>query len=121
MLAVLDDAKIDDIIYAHSLWKLRLKQAISAGNSEFDVDTVRDFHICVFGQFLDSAEAKQLPNYQVINTLHQAFHAEAADILQLALNGLTQQAQQRMQSGSEFMQLTTQLVNHLADMKYQRL
>ncbi|HIE00132.1 MAG TPA: hypothetical protein EYP59_07550 [Thiotrichaceae bacterium] len=107
--------KIDQAIWAHSRWKVHLKQAIETGQSDFTVETVQNPHACAFGQWLDSKEGKTLSHYSEIVELHQNFHQEAAHILSLALTGQKEDAATKVQLGSEFSHLTAKLVNKLAD------
>ncbi len=53
----------DEAILAHSNWKMHLKQAIDAGESQFTVEQAGNYHNCAFGKWLDSSEGKQLPDY----------------------------------------------------------
>jgi hypothetical protein len=107
--------KIDQVIWAHSRWKVHLKEAIKTGKSDFTVEEVRNPHACPFGQWLDSKEGRTLPHYSEIVQLHQDFHQEAAEILNLALSGQKEEAASRVQLGSNFNQLTAKLVNQLAE------
>ena len=106
---------IDKAIWAHSRWKVHLKQAIETGQSDFSVADVQNPHTCAFGKWLDSAVGKSLPDYSQIFELHKKFHEEASQILELALIGKTHEATEQMKLGSHFNQLTAQLVNKLAD------
>lgn len=107
--------KIDQAIWAHSRWKVHLKEAIETGQSDFSVETVRNPHACAFGQWLDSKEGKTLSHYSEIVELHKNFHKEAAKILSLALIGQKKEAASQVQLGSEFSHLTAKLVNTLAE------
>jgi hypothetical protein len=111
----MDKDTIDKAIWAHSRWKVHLKQAIQTGQSDFSIGNVRNPHICAFGKWLDSAAGKRLPDYSHIIELHENFHKEASHILELALTGQTNEAAEKMQLGSHFNQLTAKLINKLAD------
>jgi hypothetical protein len=106
---------IDKAIWSHSRWKIHLKNAIETGQSEFTVEQTRNHHACPFGQWLDSAAGKGLPDYKEIVQLHQAFHEEASQVLSLALAGQKHNATDKMVPGSQFTQLTAKLVNKLAE------
>ncbi|HHB92074.1 MAG TPA: hypothetical protein ENK59_02530 [Thioploca sp.] len=106
---------IDKAIWAHSRWKIYLKQAIETGESNFNVKDTSNPHACVFGQWLDSKDGKNLPDYDIIVELHTNFHIEASNILDLALKGHANEATSKMQMGSKFSQLTAKLVNRLAE------
>ncbi len=106
---------IEKAIWAHSRWKIHLKQAIETGQSNFTVEEVQNPHHCAFGQWLDSAYGRTLPDYSEVFELHSAFHQEASQILSLALAGQTSEATAKMQLGSPFNQQTAKLVNKLAE------
>lgn len=108
---------IDKAIWAHSRWKLHLQNAINNRKSEFSVTETGNPMFCKFGEWLYSAEGKTLPNFAEIVELHQQFHQEAAKILALALNGQVADAKAKMESGSDFNQLTAKLVKMLAEVK----
>jgi len=108
---------IDKAIWAHSRWKLHLQNAITKGKSEFSVAETGNPILCKFGEWLYSAEGKKLPNFSEIAELHQEFHKEAAKILALALSGQIEDAKAKMESGSDFNQLTAKLVKMLAEVK----
>ncbi len=106
---------IDKAIWAHSRWKIHLKQAIDTGKSNFTVENTGNPHACVFGQWLESKDGKNLPDYNTIVELHNNFHVEASNILDLALKGCASEATAKMQMGCKFNQLTAKLVNKLAE------
>lgn len=107
----------DKMIQSHSHWKFRLKEAIEHGKSDFVVTDARNPHLCQFGQWLDSVEAKKMPNYSEIVELHRDFHDEAANILYMALHNQKEIAIEKMKLGSEFNQLAAGLINKIADIK----
>ena len=106
---------IDKVIWAHSRWKVHLKQAIETGESDFNVENTSNPHACRFGQWLDSEDGKKLPDYDMIVQLHKEFHREASNILDLALKGSASEATAKMQMGSKFNRLTAKLVNGLVE------
>ena len=108
---------MDKVIWAHSRWKVHLKQAIETGKSDFNVEKTSNPHACEFGQWLDSEGGKSLPDYDTIVELHNGFHREAAAILGLALKGSVREATEKLQLGSQFNQLTAKLVNKLVEIQ----
>ncbi len=108
---------IEEAIFAHSRWKVHLKQAIETGKSDFSVVDTSNPHACEFGQWLDSEDGKNLPGYETIVGLHKEFHSEASTILALALRGSASEATAKMQMGSKFSQSTARLVNALAEIQ----
>ena len=109
--------KFEKAIVAHSQWKYHLKKAVQTGQSRFTVEEATNPHVCEFGKWLDSAEGKILPEYSELLELHNNFHEEASIILELALTGKKNEAEEKMQFGSRFSQLTSKLVNRMAALK----
>ncbi|MEN9848486.1 MAG: hypothetical protein RL368_1226 [Pseudomonadota bacterium] len=110
--------KIKDIIWAHSLWKQHLRKAIEGGGSHFTVEEAGNDKKCQFGKWLISEEAQVLPNYAELVELHHHFHQQAAQILQLALDGNRHEALNAMAMGSYFNKLTSQLVNAINEINH---
>ncbi|EDN65761.1 hypothetical protein BGP_0046 [Beggiatoa sp. PS] len=109
--------KIGQEIATHNIWKFHLKNAIETGRSHFTVEEVKNYHACVFGEWLDSAEGKRLPHYLDIIELHKKFHEEASIVLRLALMGQPSEAIARMREGSLFSQISSQLIEKLTDIE----
>jgi hypothetical protein len=109
--------KIGQEIATHNIWKFHLKNAIETGRSDFTVEEVQNYHACIFGEWLDSAEGKRLPHYLEISELHKAFHEEASIVLHLALMGQPSEALAKMREGSRFSQISSQLIETLADIE----
>ncbi|MCL4470649.1 MAG: CZB domain-containing protein [Sulfuricella sp.] len=90
--------EIDKAIGAHSLWKARLKSAISTGKSEVPVATIKVDNQCAFGQWLYgqtlSASDKTTPDYKTVKDLHAEFHKVAARVAELATSGKQAEADQ---------------------------
>jgi len=112
-----NNCDFDSAIRAHSRWKFHLKDVIEKGYSNFTITQVADCHACEFGKWLDSKHGKALPGYQEFVKLHQQFHQEAASIMQLALEGEKEKALEKMQLGSHFNQLASELINRLAEVR----
>lgn len=115
-----DPSELNKAIKAHSTWKVRLKDAVDSGSSEFSPSQVRNNDICEFGKWLNtlpSAE-KALLDYQNIQPLHQKFHVEAAKVLELAISGQREKAHHALTDiRSEFVYTSAKLINALADWK----
>lgn len=109
----------DEVIYAHSRWKIHLKHSIYAGESEYSVSEVADDHQCQLGQWLESFSGKSLLDYNEMVEMHQAFHKEAARILELALQGNKEAALEGLASEGHFDQLATKLIHKLGNIKRQ--
>jgi aerotaxis receptor len=107
----------DQIVHSHSSWKYLLKNVIESGRSELSVVDARDMHCCVFGQWLDSPAGNSLPHYSKVVELHRHFHEEAANVLDLALQGQSHQASEALKLGSPFNQATASLINELSEIR----
>jgi hypothetical protein len=115
-----DPSEINKAIKAHSVWKVRLKDAVDTGTSEFTPSKVRDSHMCDFGKWLDTlppAEKAQ-DDYKRIDALHAKFHAEAANVLQMAIGGQREKAHVAITDiKSDFVYVSAQLINALSEWK----
>jgi len=110
-------ADFDKMIQSHSRWKFHLKDVIEHGKSDLVIADVRNSHLCLFGQWLDSAEGRKLPYYKELVELHREFHNEAANILQMAVNAQKEMALEKMKLGSRFNQIAAKLIDKIADIK----
>jgi hypothetical protein len=112
-----DIQEIDKAIGAHSMWKARLKSAISTGKSEVPVATIKVDNQCAFGQWLYgqtlNASDKTTPDYKTVKDLHAEFHKVAARVAELATSGKQAEADQVL--SQEFadasLKLTTAMMN----------
>lgn len=115
-----DPSELNKAIKNHSVWKVRLKDAVDTGKSEFTPSKVRDNHICDFGKWLASLPPaeKALDEYKRIQSLHEKFHAEAANVLQMALSGQRDKAHTALTDiKSDFVYTSALLINALTDWK----
>ncbi len=99
---------------AHRKWKERLKQAIANGTSEFNPAVVKTDNQCEFGKWLHhqiAAEDQQSAHYQTVKQLHARFHLEAAQVLDLALQGRQQEAETAIRIGSRFSESAANLTS----------
>lgn len=109
--------QLNEAIGAHGAWKSRLREAIERGASEVGVTAARDAARCEFGRWL-----LQLPRsdrdpqcFDRVRELHEAFHHEAAAVLELALQGRRDEAVLRLAPGSPFERLSVQLTHAVLD------
>lgn len=113
-------AEIDAAIAAHGYWKVRLKEAIRTGTSEFKPTLVRMDSQCEFGKWLYQSISpgdKNSPNYATVKELHAKFHKEAGRILELAISKKNVEAEQGIALGSEFARLSAEMVRTLSAWK----
>ncbi len=91
---------INDAIGAHGAWKLKLKTAITTGNSDSSPHKIGCDDLCEFGKWLYGSsipeEMKQTKPYEVIKRLHADFHRTAGVVLQYAVNDETSVAEEIM-------------------------
>jgi len=115
-----DASELNKAIKAHSMWKVRLKDAIETGKSEFTPAQASAHHLCDFGKWLATLPAadKALDEYKQIVPLHEKFHAEAAKILHLGLDGQRDKAHDALTNiRSEFTYTSAQLINTISSWK----
>ncbi|MCP9473563.1 MAG: CZB domain-containing protein [Nitrospira sp.] len=105
--------EITKAISAHGLWKTRLSQAIATGKTDVTVATVRMDHQCAFGKWLYGptldAKDKLSSHYKEVLRLHAQFHEKAAQVLELAMAGKKQEAQQLMALDGDYAKASSQL------------
>jgi methyl-accepting chemotaxis protein len=103
---------IDLALNSHALWKERLLEAITIGQSEFQVSVVKRDNACQFGKWLYgiSEDEKSSQEYKNIRNLHAEFHRIAGGILELALNGDTEEALKGLESGGSYQRISGRLV-----------
>lgn len=83
--------QINDAIGAHGAWKMRLRTAISTGQSDITARAAGCDDACKFGQWLYgsaiSPATKTGMPYQVVKRLHADFHRAAGGVMERALAG----------------------------------
>ncbi len=97
--------EIDKAISAHGMWKQKLRKAIDTGESESTPDKVKMDNNCAFGKWLHERidpSVKTSAMYKEVVDLHASFHKEAGTILDLALKGEKEQANELMKLGQNF-------------------
>jgi hypothetical protein len=107
-------ANVDEInkaIGAHGMWKQRLRQAVDSGQSEFTVERVSPDNQCEFGKWLHALPPtdKTSANWKSVQELHAKFHTEAARVLELALKGQKQKADEGLSPDSGFTKVSLDL------------
>ncbi|MDD2814410.1 MAG: CZB domain-containing protein [Thiotrichaceae bacterium] len=105
---------INEIIWAHSQWKSHLRKAIDMQSSHLNVADAGNDKKCSFGKWLMSVEAHRLANHDELVEIHHNFHQQAAQILQIALDGHQHVAHEAIALGSPFNKLTAELVNMIS-------
>ena len=113
----MDSGEITKAIAAHGQWKERLRQASQTGLSGYTPEGVEPDSKCDFGKWLHSlpAEDQKTENWKKIQVLHSKFHKETANILRLALTGKKAEATQAMAIGSQYTNLSAELVGALVE------
>jgi methyl-accepting chemotaxis protein len=110
--------EIGKAISAHGQWKQKLRVAIDTGASEAKPEKVKQDSNCAFGKWLHqaiAAENKKSPFYAEVIALHASFHKEAGAILELAVAGNKDAANDRMKLGGEFAKISGTLTKKLQE------
>lgn len=108
--------EINQAISAHGQWKNKLRDAIETGQCESTPDKVKMDNNCSFGKWLHykiGPDEKKSAHYNTVVKMHADFHKEAGSILELALNGNKEEAQQRIGFGSKFAALSASLTSEM--------
>ncbi len=101
---MIDGSQIDHGIAAHARWKYRLFDAAKTGESEWTVAQIRSYTECEFGRWLAtlSAAERESEPCKVVMELHREFHGAASEVLGLALQGKTEEAEAAIALNSPF-------------------
>ena len=89
-VAVVLQDEIKKAIGAHGMWKVRMKNAINTGKSEFTIEQVSVDNQCEFGRWLYGSTisaAEKTADYETCRKLHAEFHKVTAGVLRQALAG----------------------------------
>jgi methyl-accepting chemotaxis protein len=109
--------EINKAVGAHGIWKNRLKSAIDTGQSDVSPEVAAADDKCAFGKWLYSLpeEMQNSPRCQNVKELHACFHREAGSILELALNGEKEKAEDSLADGTPFSDTSTQLTEAMME------
>ena len=105
-------------ISAHDEWKGKLTSAIETGTSEFSPSTVRRDDQCEFGRWLKAIadpSIKASVNYHKCAGLHHRFHETIARVLDLALTGRKDAANEALGLSGDFSKASTSLTTAMSD------
>jgi hypothetical protein len=114
-------ADIDKAVAAHGKWKQRLIDAVQTGKSEFTVGNVRVDDRCEFGKWFYALPPsdRNSPIGKQVQAFHAEFHAEAARLLDLALQGKTTEAAAGLSQQAQFTVIAGRLALALQKWKSQ--
>jgi hypothetical protein len=96
---------IEAAITGHGAWRTILQHAIETGTSSVDIARAKRDDRCELGKWLyreADARDRRSPSYARVRELHQAFHVEAARVLDLALQGRKPEAEAAMAMRSPY-------------------
>ncbi len=86
---------------AHEAWSARLRDAIETGASSISVDQAGSDDRCAFGSWLHAPgefRDREPQRWQQIHDLHEEFHRNAAQVLELAITGRQTEAAELAQA-----------------------
>jgi methyl-accepting chemotaxis protein len=115
--------EIEDAVGAHGVWKRKLKKAITTGEIDVDIATIKADKQCDFGKWLYgpaiTERHKNSEHYREVQELHAVFHETAAKVAQLAISGEKAHAMKMLEANGEFTvasaELTTSMIAWLKD------
>jgi hypothetical protein len=90
----MDAKELNRAMANHGVWKVRLREAIESGTSEYEPKVVALETECEFGKWLHGIPIADRPAefWHKVQRLHAQFHQEAGRILRLALDGSSDEA-----------------------------
>ncbi len=106
---------LNGAIEAHEAWNARLREAIKAGQSSTSVEQAGKDDACAFGKWLHAPgefRDRHPERWQQIHDLHEQFHRNAAQVLELATTGRQTQAGERVKAPA-FVNVQHQLLDLL--------
>lgn len=106
-----DKTEITAAIAAHGQWKIRIRNAIGTGQSEYTPQTIQADNQCVFGKWFYSLPISQRDSEsgRLVKDLHAKFHREAARILEMAITGRKVEAENAMSLSGDYSRLSAEL------------
>lgn len=116
----MDVRELNRAIGAHGVWKVRLREAIESGASDYHPETVAADAACEFGKWLYSIPTgeRSAEFWEKVQRIHARFHNEAGKILQLAVDGRRDEALALVTDlRGEFVTTSIEMTNLLAEWK----
>lgn len=110
--------EIDKAISAHELWKQKLRRAIDTGKCESDPEKAKLDNNCAFGKWLYEKvdpSVKDSDYYSEIVSLHAQFHIEAGAILDMALKGSKDRANEMLAADQKFVKCSDALISKMKE------
>lgn len=91
---------VQDAIYAHAQWKLKLSAYLKTPNGSINANTLGADNQCELGKWLhgEAVRYANLPEFAAVCTAHTEFHRAAADIVKKADKGMPTDGLLDMQS-----------------------
>jgi hypothetical protein len=113
--------QIEQAIGTHSLFKLRLKNAITSGRPEDSLVALGSHEDCPFGKWMTSAgiapATRASTQFATVQQLHIAFHAAVAKVADMAVSGKANEAKAAIEKDGEFGIAATELLNAMQEWK----
>ncbi|MFP4149688.1 MAG: methyl-accepting chemotaxis protein [Nitriliruptoraceae bacterium] len=109
------DRFLTKVIGQHAMWKLTLHRAAAGEPVDLDPALARRDDHCDLGRWLRDGAVGVLgaEERRVLTDVHATFHRVAAAALEQALTGHHAQARRALEPGSEFLAISTDLVERL--------
>ena len=110
---------LDMAIRAHAEWKIKLSSYISSPNGSLDPNEIEPDNLCPLGKWIYESIGKYatLPEFNELRISHAKFHQCAAKIVREANKGADLSAQLTLGSGSEYANLSTDIVKKIMAIK----
>lgn len=116
----MDAREINKAIGAHGVWKVRLREAVELGTSDYRPEKVAADCECDFGKWLYAIPPTERPRefWDKVQGVHARFHKEAGEILKLALIGKRDEALAKITDlRGEFVSTSIEMTTILSEWK----
>eukprot|EP00727_Mastigamoeba_balamuthi_P010837 m51a1_g6376 hypothetical protein (370) ;mRNA; r:140626-142271 len=115
----LEELDVDQVIQEHRKWLSRLRQLVTTQSGAEFVDTCKDAHKCMLGQWLATKKPSSFKDptmYEYLTRQHERFHAESGPLLELSLTDPAQAIKHFDNSDSPINNVSRVLIRTLSKM-----
>ncbi len=109
---------LDNMLLAHSRWKMKLRAAIQ-GHEQIDAQTAGRDDQCELGKWLygEGKEYARLDEYNDLRTKHARFHASIPQLIEQARSASPEKALELMDPISDFGHASSECISAIASLK----
>ncbi len=104
-------------IGSHTVWRGRLRSAIETSHTDWDIEQLKDYENCPFGEWLEglSPEVRSTNECRKVIEAHKQFHREASHVLWLATSGQNRKASSMIEGNGIFHYIFQEMTQAMMD------